>query len=99
MKLKLLVNVVFVIISHIKQDISTANHIQKDYRRSKNPKKKIEIIDENDKLKINENYVRKIIDFDDRTIMLHPKINDCFDEINRFINMYISDRINDKRLD
>ncbi len=35
--------------------------------------------------------------------MLHPKINDCSDKINIFINMYIShiisDRFNEEQLD
>jgi hypothetical protein len=31
--------------------------------------------------------------------MLHPKLNDCYDDMNRFNNMYISDRINEKQLD
>ena len=31
--------------------------------------------------------------------MLHPKINDCYDEITRYINMYTSDRINERQFE
>ncbi len=31
--------------------------------------------------------------------MLHPKINDCYDEIEGYIKMYTSDRINEKQLE
>ncbi len=40
---------------------------------------------------MHKNNLRKIQDIDGKTIMLHPKINDFYDEINIFINMYISD--------
>ena len=31
--------------------------------------------------------------------MLHPKINDCYDEITRYINMFVDERINEKQLE
>ena len=31
--------------------------------------------------------------------MLHPKINDCYDEITRYINMFVDERINERQLE
>jgi hypothetical protein len=31
--------------------------------------------------------------------MLHPKINDCYDEMERYIDMYISDIMNKRQLE
>jgi len=59
----------------------------------------IEIDDKNDKLRVHKNYVRKISDIDGKTIMKHPKINDCYDEITRYINMFVDDRINERQLE
>ncbi len=36
---------------------------------------------------------------DGKTIILHPKINDCYDEITRYINMYTGDRINERQFE
>ena len=79
--------------------ILTINRSKAHLKGLENKEKELNDIDKDDKYRIHKNYVRKIKDIDDRTIMLHPKINDCYDEINRFINMFVNDKINKRQLE
>jgi hypothetical protein len=84
--------------SYKSRHLKSKTHI-KGLEDKKEQEQQIEIDDKNDKFKIHKNYVRSIKDINGCTIMLHPKINDCYDEITRYINMFVNDKINKRQLD
>ena len=79
--------------------LNSKAHLEGLKKKQEPQEETFEIDDKNDKLKLHKNYVRKINDIDGKTIILHPKINDCYDEITRYINMYTSDRINERQFE
>lgn len=83
--------------SYKSRHLNSKTHI-KGLEDKKEQEEQIQIDDKNDKLKIHKNYLKPIKDIDGKTIMLHPKINDCYDEITRYINMFVDGRINERQL-
>ncbi len=61
--------------SYKTRHLNSKAHLEGLKKKQGPQEEQIEINDENDKLKIHKNYVRKIKDIDSKTIMLHPKIN------------------------
>ena len=85
--------------SYKSRHLNSKAHLEGFKKKQEPQEEEIEINDENDKLKIHKNYVRKIKDIDNKTIMLHPKINELYIEIDRYINMFVNSKSTQKQLD
>jgi hypothetical protein len=79
--------------------LNSKAHLEALQKKQEPQEEEIEINDENDKLKIHKNYVRKIQDIDNKKIMLHPNINELYIEIDRYINMFVNSKSTQKQLD
>jgi len=79
--------------SYKSRHLKSKNHIE---GLKKKEEQKIEPKD--NKYEMAQKFVKNIIDIDGKTIMLHPNINELYDEINRYIKMYVDNKSTERQL-